>query len=58
MTLQIRYECPQCHQTLSLNFTDFAPGRRKICASCQTPGRMTKAGLEHFSRDVRQYCQS
>ena len=54
MTLQIRYECPECHQTLSLNFQDFAPGKRRVCATCQTPGRITKTGLEQFTQDLRQ----
>lgn len=57
MTIQIRYECPQCQQTLSLNFQDFAPGKRQICTECQTPGRITQTALEHFTRDLRQYCQ-
>jgi len=57
MTLQIRYECPECHQTLSLNFQDFAPGKRRVCATCQTPGRITKTGLEQFTQDLRQYFQ-
>ena len=58
MTLQIRYECPECHQTLSLDFDDFAPGKRRVCAPCKTPGRITKTGLEDFSRDLQQYCQA
>ena len=58
MDLQIYFECPQCHQTLPLNLQDFAPGHSHTCKVCQTPGRMTKAGLERFSRDVRQYCQN
>ncbi len=58
MNLQIRYECPECHQTLPLNFQDFAPGKRQICTTCQTPGRITKTGLEIFTRDLRQYCQA
>jgi len=56
MTLQIRYECPQCNQTLPVNLDDFAPGRRQVCAACQTPARMTKAGLERFSEDLHQFC--
>jgi hypothetical protein len=58
MTLQIRFECPQCHQTLLLDLQDYAPGHRQICKNCQTPGRMTRAGLERFSSDLRQYCQA
>lgn len=57
MSLLIRYECPQCNQSLPINFQDFAPGNRQICKSCQTPGRITKASLERFSRDLRQYVQ-
>lgn len=55
MTLQLRFECPKCNQTLPLSLKEFAPGHRQICNSCQIPGRMTQAGLEHFSRDLRQY---
>ena len=58
MTLQIRYECPECHQILSIDFQDFAPGKRQICTTCQTPGRITKTGLKHFSEEVRQFCQA
>ena len=58
MTLLIRFECPQCKQTLPLDLQDFAPNQRRVCKTCQTPARMTKAGLEHFSEDLRQYCQS
>ena len=57
MTLQIRYECPECHQTLSINFQDFAPGKRKVCSTCLTPGRITKSGLKRCSNDLRKYCQ-
>jgi hypothetical protein len=56
MTLLIRFECPQCHQTMLRNLQDFAPGKRQVCNHCQTPGRMTKDGLELFSKDLRQYC--
>ena len=58
MSLQIRFECPQCNQALPLNVTDLAPGRRQICKSCQTPARMTKNGLELFSKELQQYCPS
>jgi len=57
MTLLIRFECPKCNQTLLLDLQDFAPGHRHMCKTCQTPARMTKAGLELFSKDLRQYCQ-
>ena len=57
MTLLIPFECPQCHLTLPLDLQDYAPGRRQICKTCQTPGRMTKAGLERFSKDLHQYFQ-
>ena len=55
MTLLIRFECPQCKQELPLDLLDFAPGRRQHCKACQTPGRMTQAGLNRFSEDLRQY---
>ena len=58
MTLKIRYECPECHQTLPLNFQDFAPGKRRVCATCKTPGRITQTGLERFTRDLHQYFQA
>jgi hypothetical protein len=58
MTLQIRFECPECHQSLPLSLQDFAPGRRQVCATCQTPTRMTKEGLDRFSKDLHQFCQS
>ena len=58
MNLQIRYECPECHQTLSVDFQDFAPGKRQVCATCQKPGRITETGLERFTQDVLQYCQA
>lgn len=58
MTLYIRFECPQCSQTLPLDLQDFAPGYRQVCKTCQTPARMTKTGLKLFSEDLRQYCQS
>ena len=58
MTLQIRFECPQCNQTLLLDLEDYAPGQRQICKTCQTPGRITRAGLERFSSDLRLYCQT
>jgi hypothetical protein len=57
MTLMIRFECPQCKQALPLSLQDFAPGKRQICKTCQTAGRMTQAGLERFSQDLRQFCQ-
>ena len=57
MTLLMRFECPQCQQPLPLNLKDFAPGQRQICKTCQEPVRMTKAGLDLFSKDLRQYCQ-
>lgn len=55
MTLLIRYECPQCNQELPLNLLELAPGRRQFCKTCQTPGRMTQAGLDRFSEDLHQY---
>lgn len=58
MTLLIRFECPQCQSPMLLNLQDFAPGKRQRCKHCQTPGRMTRDGLERFSEDVRQYCLS
>lgn len=58
MTLLIRFECPQCNQELPLSLLDLAPGRRQLCKTCQTPGRMTQAGLERFSEDLYQYFQS
>lgn len=58
MTLLLRFECPQCKQTLPLDLQDFAPGHRQICTTCQTPARMTKDALDHFSKDLHQYCQS
>ena len=58
MILQIRFECPQCNQTLLLDLRDYAPGRRQVCKTCQTPGRITRASLERFSSDLHQYCQS
>lgn len=57
MTLLLRFECPQCHQTLPLNLRDFAPGQRQTCKTCQKPVFMTKDGLDRFSKEVRQYCQ-
>jgi hypothetical protein len=58
MTLLIRFECPQCNQSLPLKLQDFAPGQRQSCKSCQEPVRMTKDGLERFSKDLRLYCQN
>ena len=58
MTLLIRFECPQCKETLFLDLQDFAPGHRQICKICQTPGRITSANLERFSSDLRLYCQA
>lgn len=58
MALLIRYECPQCKQKLPLDLQDFAPGHRQVCTTCQVPARVTKAGLELFSEDLRLYCQS
>ncbi len=57
MTLLIRFECPQCSQELSIDLKEFAPGHRQVCKTCQEPARMTKAGLERFSKDMRQYFQ-
>ena len=57
MTLLIRFECPKCHETMLLDLQDFAPGHRQICKSCQTPGRITTAGLERFTNDLHQYFQ-
>jgi hypothetical protein len=57
MTLLIHFECPQCRQELPLDLREFAPGRRQVCKSCQAQARMTKAGLERFSQDLRQYFQ-
>jgi hypothetical protein len=57
MTLLIQFECPQCNQTLPLNLRDFAPGQRQTCKDCQKPVQMTKAGLDRFSKDLRQFCQ-
>jgi hypothetical protein len=58
MTLLISFECPQCNQSLPLKLQDFAPGQRQSCKSCQEPVRMTKDGLERFSKDLRLYCQN
>ncbi len=55
MALQIRYECPKCNQTLPLDISDLAPGRKQICHACQTQARMTKTCLEHFSKDLHLY---
>ena len=56
MSLQIQFECPQCNQTLPVNITDYAPGRQHVCETCQTPARMTKEGLERFSKDLQHFC--
>lgn len=56
MSLQIQFECPQCNQTLAVNLNDYAPGRRQICETCQTPARVTEAGLERFSEDLQLFC--
>lgn len=58
MTLSIRFECPQCKQTMPLDLQDFAPGHRQTCKICQTPTHMTKTGLELFSQDLLQYVRS
>ena len=57
MSLQIQLECPQCNKTLLIELADYTPARRKTCSACQTPMRMTKAGLERFSQDVQRLCQ-
>jgi uncharacterized paraquat-inducible protein A len=56
MNLLIRFECPQCKQTMMLRLQDLAPGKRQVCTRCQTPGRMTEDSLERFSQDLRRYC--
>lgn len=55
MSLQIRFECPHCNQEIPLNVMDYAPGQRQVCKICQIPARITKTGLERFSRDLHQY---
>ena len=56
MSLQIQFECPQCNQELPIDLAEYAPNRRRVCKTCQTPARMTKAGLERFTRDLQQFC--
>lgn len=57
MKLKIQLVCSECQQPQALDLFDFAPGRPRRCRTCQAPARLTSAGLEQFSRDLRRYCQ-
>lgn len=57
MELEIPFECPQCKKRFPQNLTDYAPGTRRLCASCGRETILTPDGLQSFCASLESFCR-